>query len=156
MSDSIYDNMIDKGMIVITKIDYIKVTDSVVSLTYTAPNDYEFMTEGKEFISNKFLQEQVLGRRFYRPQSKDIITIGLSLQASELLELQYQAWDEQAKIAENMKEELHKKSKTIAMLENALKGHRHREIELCDATFFTRLKWLLAGFGSHFFKGGGR
>ena len=156
MRGSIYDDMIDKGMIVITKIDYIKVTDSVAAIIHTSPNNYEFMTEGNEFVTCGALKEHIHGQRFYRPQSKDIITIGLSLQASELLELQYKAGDEQTKIVENMKEELHKKSKTIAMLEDVLKGHHHREIELCDATFFTRLKWLLAGFGSHFFKGGGR
>ena len=120
-------------MILITKIEYTEV-DGDVREIFQHKRRPIFRNNHRERVDEKVVREVVRGRRFCRPDGREI-AVGLSEQAADVLGLQYEAWRELEQRAEN---------------------HRNREMNLDwellaikKAGFWTRLKWLFTGVQSN-------
>ena len=123
-------------MIVITKIEFFE-TDRDPAEIARNTHPYEYInvnTEqgAKEIVSQKITSEWISGNRFIRPSDGTDIVIGMSVQAQELIGIQYDSWL-------SMSNEL-SKYQTI----NEIK---EKEIESAKrATLWTRIKWVLKGY----------
>ena len=105
-------------MIVIKRIDFIETDqDPFEILSSTAPNHYVPVLENNEpeMISAYALTELIQGTRFRRPDGTNII-IGMSKQASDVIGIQYEAWAESEKRANNWCEAFKKENKELSNL----------------------------------------
>ena len=91
-------------MILIKHIEFIQVDrDPYQMISCSAPYEaVEVLSDkGDVVVPINEVAELIKGRRFVRPSDNVDITIGLSKQAEDVLGIQYEAWDELQKRADD-------------------------------------------------------
>ena len=90
-------------MIVITKIETIETHEDWIEFAHLNLPQLKYVNPG-EFLSDKeyFIRELVRGRRFRKPNGEEII-IGITNQASEILGILYESYDNMNQVVEENK-----------------------------------------------------
>ena len=126
-------------MIVITKIDFIETERDPLELIHRYGLDGRIpFSNGRKEIEAKELMELIRGRRFVRPDGKEIV-LGISRQAQDVLGIQYEEWHRmnlRLKVATDEKLSLMKELNTYTGIIKEAK----------KATIVQRIKWLFFGF----------
>jgi hypothetical protein len=119
-------------MIVIRSIDAVEIDDNlhVTHLDTCVPCDVVGDPGSVDWIEHSVYREYIEGRWFVRPDGKRLL-IGNSKQASEIIGLQFEAW-------QNMEKSLDDCRKARRELEAELKPLR----AVAQAGFWTRIKWV--------------
>jgi len=82
-------------------------------------------------VEQEIVKDIIRGRRFRRPRDGTDVCIGIASDPSDLLGLQYEAWD-------NMESEWNRQRGLTNMVE------RDRR-QLLGANLWTRIKWVFTG-----------
>ena len=84
-------------MIVIEHIKYFKVDRDIAEIMQMRPFEaISVITDaGKDYMSSEDLQKEIIrGRRFVRPYDGTDVIIGTSKQVADLINIQWEAWEE--------------------------------------------------------------
>ena len=121
-------------MILVKKIEYIETDrDPIDIISMVRPNyPVRVGTEkGAKLVEVSEIHELIKGRRFVRPSTQTDIVIGMSKQASEVIGIQYETFD-------NMEE-------SIAQLTSQQRVDRETLDKIKSASLLKRLTWLFTG-----------
>lgn len=126
-------------MIVITNVEFVHVDRDPWEILTAGPTAKE-RHQWRGRMTKEITKELIHGRRFTRPSDGTDIVIGTSRQAQEILGLQYEAWELQAKAYA-----AEKRSHRRTVIE--LQGCQAILEDIRTASWVQRLKWLFFGCG---------
>ena len=118
-------------MIVIKNVEIFEVDRNPIEiLSTTLPHQHVFPCSGDP-VSVEVFRELIRGRRFVRPSDGTDIVVGMSIQAEDVIGLQYEAWDEINNSLNYFRSSLAKSDSEIMRLKSA--------------RFWERFRWLFTG-----------
>lgn len=118
-------------MILVKNLEIIETDrDPMEIVSMHLPHDYIPVNGGEKAIPCKQLRELIRGRRFRRPDGKDMI-IGMTRQVQDIIGIQYEAWDTLNEALDSYRIQARKYESALDNLHNS--------------GFFKRLKMLFIG-----------